>query len=70
MPGAQELGRRHAPYGVEDGHYDTVGRALLSTLRDGLGDALGPDAEAAWAMAYTALANVMKQASAEACVPA
>jgi hemoglobin-like flavoprotein len=37
VPAVQHLGRRHAEYGVEDEHYDTVGTALLSTLRTGLG---------------------------------
>jgi hemoglobin-like flavoprotein len=66
VPAVQQLGRRHAQYGVEDEHYDTVGTALLSTLRAGLGDALSREAEEAWAVAYTTLAGVMKQASAEA----
>ena len=29
VPVVQDLGRRHATYGVEDRHYDTVGAALL-----------------------------------------
>src|SRR3954452_16576403 len=29
VPVVQDLGRRHAGYGVEDRHYDTVGAALL-----------------------------------------
>jgi hemoglobin-like flavoprotein len=64
VPAVQQLGRRHAQYGVEDEHYDTVGTALLSKLRAGLGDALSREAEEAWAVAYTTLAGVMKQASA------
>lgn len=66
VPAVQQLGRRHAQYGVEDEHYDTVGTALLSTLRAGLGDDLSCEATEAWAVAYTTLAGVMKQASAEA----
>ena len=62
-PAVEQLGRRHAEYGVEVQHYDTVGTALLGTLRAGLGDALSPDAEEAWAAAYTALADVMKHAA-------
>lgn len=61
VPAVQQLGRRHARYGVEEEHYDTVGAALLSTLRAGLGDALSPEAEEAWAVAYRTLADVMKQ---------
>jgi hemoglobin-like flavoprotein len=66
VPAVEELGRRHARYGVEDEHYDTVGAALLSTLRAGLGDALTREAEEAWALAYATLAGVMKRASAGA----
>jgi hemoglobin-like flavoprotein len=65
VPAVQHLGRRHAEYGVEDEHYDTVGTALLSTLRTGLGDALSREAEETWAVAYATLGGVMKQASAE-----
>ncbi len=61
----QALGRRHVAYGVQDAHYDTVGAALLWTLEQGLGDAFTPQVKAAWAEAYTLLADTMKQAAAE-----
>ena len=32
VPTVRELGARHAAYGVEDSHYETVGAALLWTL--------------------------------------
>jgi hemoglobin-like flavoprotein len=63
---ARALGRRHLEYGVAPSHYDTVGTALLSTLRVGLGDGLTREAEDAWAIAYATLAGVMKQAFADA----
>ena len=66
VPAVQELGRRHARYGVRDEHYDTVGAALLSTLHQGLGDAFTPEVATAWATAYTLLAGTMKAAAAEA----
>jgi hemoglobin-like flavoprotein len=62
----QALGRRHVSYGVQDAHYDTVGAALLWTLEQGLGDAFTPQVKAAWAEAYTLLADTMKQAAADA----
>jgi len=65
VPAVQELGRRHARYGVTDAHYDTVGAALLATLHQGLGEAFTPDVAAAWAMAYALLADTMKAAAAE-----
>ena len=36
-PMLADMGRRHAQYGVTDGHYDSVGAALLWTLEQGLG---------------------------------
>lgn len=66
VPAVQELGRRHARYGIRDEHYDTVGAALLATLHQGLGDVFTPAVAAAWAAAYTLLADTMKAAAAEA----
>lgn len=65
VPAVQELGRRHAAYGVADEHYDIVAAALLWTLRQGLGDDWTPNVEAAWVVAYTLLADTMKAAAAE-----
>ena len=65
VPAVQELGRRHAAYGVADEHYDTVAAALLWTLRQGLGNHWTPSVEAAWVAAYTLLADTMKAAAAE-----
>ncbi|HEU5293767.1 MAG TPA: globin domain-containing protein, partial [Burkholderiaceae bacterium] len=42
LPAARALGARHARYGVRDEHHAIVGRALLDTLRDGLGRAFTP----------------------------
>ena len=39
IPIVEDLGRRHATYGVRDAHYDSVGTALLWTLQQGLGAA-------------------------------
>jgi hemoglobin-like flavoprotein len=63
-PAVQELGRRHAAYGVAGEHYDTVAAALLWTLRQGLGDDWTPNVEAAWVVTYTLLADTMKAAAA------
>ena len=48
VPVVEDLGRRHAGYGVADAHYDTVGAALLWTLEKGLGQAFTPDVKDAW----------------------
>lgn len=60
LPALQSLGTRHVTYGVRDKDYDTVGRALLWTLRKGLGEAFTPDVEAAWSSVYANLASAMK----------
>ncbi len=63
VPGIQEMGRRHVGYGVQAKHYDTVGAAILWTLEQGLGADFTPATKEAWTLAYTTLANVMKEAS-------
>ncbi len=65
LPVVRNLGRRHTGYGVEDGHYETVGAALLWTLEKGLGAAFTPEVENAWIAVYGALADNMKMAANE-----
>ena len=65
-PAIEELGLRHADYGVEDEHYDTVGAALLWTLEQGLGESFTPETEEAWAETCGVLAAIMKDAAARA----
>ncbi len=64
MPAVVALGARHRDYGVQPGHYDTVGAALLWTLEQGLGPAFTPEVHDAWATAYGVLAGAMQSASA------
>jgi len=63
MPALAQLGQRHAGYGVRDAHYDTVGVALLTTLRQGLGVAYTPEVEDAWTEVYGVVASTMKAAA-------
>ena len=65
VPAVQALGERHIGYGVNDGHYDTVGEALIWTLGQGLGDGFTDDVKAAWLATYTLLANTMKDGAEE-----
>jgi hemoglobin-like flavoprotein len=60
MPLLHELGERHAAYGVAEDDYDTVGAALLWTLKRGLGDAFTPSVSEAWTAVYELLSNSMK----------
>ena len=66
VPAVQQLGIRHAGYGVKDADYDTVAGALLWTLEQGLGDAFTADLKQLWTEAYVLLATTMKDAAASA----
>ena len=66
LPAIQDMGRRHAGYGVQEEHYDQVGEALLWTLAQGLGEHFTPAAREAWAAAYGALASAMTEAAQQA----
>jgi hemoglobin-like flavoprotein len=60
VPTVMALGRRHVGYGVRPEHFETVGDALLWTLRQGLGRDYTEDVEAAWSEVYGLLSAVMK----------
>lgn len=62
VPAIQELGRRHASYGVREEHYGPVGEALLWALERGLGNDFTPDVKDAWAAVYTILSQTMQDA--------
>lgn len=65
LPVLQNLGRRHAGYGITTGHFDAVGAAFLWTLEQGLGEVWTPAAEDAWTEAYGMVAAAMCQGLAE-----
>lgn len=62
----RQLGARHADYGVQAAHYDTVAQALLWTLSQVMGEKFTPEVEAAWTETYVTLATVMQQGAAVA----
>jgi hemoglobin-like flavoprotein len=55
----RDLGSRHLGYGVRTEHYADVGRALIATFEQALGEAFTPSARAAWIAAYGAIAALM-----------
>ncbi len=65
-PSLEELGRKHVAYGVRETHYETVGNALILTLRAMLGASLTEKLEAAWIAAYTLIAGTMQRAAYQA----
>jgi hemoglobin-like flavoprotein len=62
LPAIAALGKRHATYGVEHRHFDSVGEALLRSLGETLGDAFTSEVREAWAQAYALVASVMRRA--------
>jgi hemoglobin-like flavoprotein len=66
IPAVQQLGARHAGYGVPNDSYTTVGAALLWTLEQGLGPDYTPQMAQAWTDCYATVAAVMQQGAAQA----
>jgi hemoglobin-like flavoprotein len=63
-PVVEDLGMRHADYGVIAKHYELFGAALLWTLGESLGVDFTPPVRAAWTEAYKTLAGIMTRAAA------
>ncbi|GAA1921321.1 FAD-binding oxidoreductase [Streptomyces sodiiphilus] len=59
------LGRGHRKYGTRPEHYPAVGEALMTALERYAVNSWGPEAEAAWVRAYTAISQTMIDAAAE-----
>jgi len=66
LPVVQNLGRRHAGYGVTDAHYVKVGAALIWTLQRGLGDEFTTAVCEAWVSMYEWITSTMRSAAAAA----
>ncbi len=64
VPALESLGKKHVDYKVLPEHYDTVGRALLWTLEQGLGpEIFTDDCRDAWAAIYKVMSDTMIAAS-------
>ncbi|WP_049580239.1 globin domain-containing protein [Streptomyces sp. SBT349] len=59
------LGRGHRKYGTQPAHYPAVGEALMYALERYAPRSWGPEAEAAWVRAYTAISQTMIDAAAD-----
>lgn len=55
----QQLGGRHAGYGVEAPHFEVIGQALKLTLEEILADRYTPEVDRAWGIVYNFLSMVM-----------
>jgi hemoglobin-like flavoprotein len=58
-PIVEDLGVRHATYGVVAKHYEPFGIALMEALEESLGVEFTPPVKSAWAGAYMTLADAM-----------
>lgn len=63
VPFLSQLGRDHRKFGVLVSHYEAVGVALITALRQHAGSAWNPEVEHAWANAYAAIAQTMQEAA-------
>ncbi|TFE71819.1 hypothetical protein A7Q10_04165 [Methylacidiphilum caldifontis] len=59
IPPLQNLGKRHKEYGVENFHYPIVGRCLLQSIQEYLGQDFSDEARQAWTKVYGIAASVM-----------
>lgn len=66
IPVLSALGHRHAIYGVQPKHYDTMGAAMLWALQSSLGNDYADDIGDAWSAAYQFITHVMQHAPDEA----
>jgi hemoglobin-like flavoprotein len=57
----QQLGARHAGYGVVIDHYAPVGSALIWMFQSTLGDRFTPEMEDAWIETYAAISSDMER---------
>ena len=63
LPVLRQLGARHAGYGVKEGHYATVGGALIRTLEQGLGVSFTDAVRQAWVDLYGVISSTMIDAA-------
>jgi NAD(P)H-flavin reductase/hemoglobin-like flavoprotein len=64
MPFLRQLGRDHRKFGVVSSQYESVGTALLASIKKHSGPAWTTAIERAWAEAYTIMARAMLESAA------
>lgn len=63
LPVLSDMGKRHVTYGVKPEHFPIVGKALLQTMEQALGDDFTPDMAAAWQTTYDGLKQIVIERS-------
>ena len=59
MPVLDRIGQKHVSLDIRPEHYAIVGRHLLASIKEVLGDAANQDIMEAWEIAYNQLAGIM-----------
>jgi nitric oxide dioxygenase len=59
LPVLERIGHKHTSLDIRPEHYDVIGRHLLASIGEVLGDAATPELIDAWAQAYGQLAGIM-----------
>ncbi len=70
VPFLRQLGRDHRKFGVLEQHYDAMGTALVTALKQYSGASWTPQVEKAWRDAYGLIAKTMQEAADEDSGPA
>jgi len=63
------LGARHVTYGVKMGHFSTLSKALVETLRTCLGEGFTSDVALAWSVVFNFITATMTQGMQAASTP-
>ena len=58
LPVVERIAHKHVSLGIRAEHYAIVGRHLLASIKEVLGDAATDELVSAWAAAYTELADL------------
>ncbi|MGK7896604.1 MAG: adenylate/guanylate cyclase domain-containing protein [Xenococcus sp. (in: cyanobacteria)] len=61
IPKVQDFGRRYIGHRVKDKDYESIGEALLWTLKQKLGHNFTPELQKAWISVYTLLSGVLSR---------
>jgi len=59
LPVLERIGHKHTSLDIRPEHYDIIGRHLIASIREVLGDAATAELVEAWTLAYGQLAGIM-----------
>lgn len=61
-PTLLDIGRQNLSQGIQPGHYDTFGKALLWTFEQSLAEEFTPPTKEAWAALYSEVSRAVRDA--------